>query len=83
MPLLGTSVEAIDAAEDRGRFGALLDAARLPGAAVRDRALGAQEALDCAEQVGFPLLVRPTYVLGGRAMEIVYSGDGLADYLRA
>jgi carbamoyl-phosphate synthase large subunit len=81
VPLLGTSVEAIDLAEDRGRFGALL--AHLgykapPYATAR----GAQEALDCAEQVGYPLLVRPSYVLGGRAMEIVYSREGLADYLR-
>jgi carbamoyl-phosphate synthase large subunit len=81
VPLLGTSVEAIDLAEDRGRFGALLE--RLghkapPYATARSR----EEALSCAEQVGFPLLVRPSYVLGGRAMEIVYSPDGLADYLR-
>jgi carbamoyl-phosphate synthase large subunit len=81
VPLLGTSVEAIDLAEDRGRFGALLE--RLgykapPYATARS----VSEALDCAGQVGFPLLVRPSYVLGGRAMEIVYSRDGLADYLR-
>jgi carbamoyl-phosphate synthase large subunit len=81
VPLLGTSVEAIDMAEDRGRFGALLG--RLgykapPYATARS----VSEALQCAEQVGFPLLVRPSYVLGGRAMEIVYSRDGLADYLR-
>jgi carbamoyl-phosphate synthase large subunit len=81
VPLLGTSVEAIDLAEDRGRFGALLE--RLgykapPYATARS----VQEALDCASEVGFPLLVRPSYVLGGRAMEIVYSTDGLADYLR-
>ena len=81
VPLLGTSVEAIDLAEDRGRFGALLDDARLQGAAVRHRALGAGGA-QRADEVGFPLLVRPSYVLGGRAMEIVYSRDGLADYLR-
>ncbi len=81
IPLLGTSVEAIDLAEDRGRFGALLQ--RLgykapPYATARSL----QGALSCAEQVGFPLLVRPSYVLGGRAMEIVYSREGLADYLR-
>ena len=81
VPLLGTSVEAIDLAEDRGRFGALL--ARLgykapPYATARSL----QEALKCADLVGFPLIVRPSYVLGGRAMEIVYSHDGLADYLR-
>jgi carbamoyl-phosphate synthase large subunit len=80
VPLLGTSVEAIDLAEDRGRFGALLE--RLgykapPYATARS----VQEALLEAEEVGYPLLVRPSYVLGGRAMEIVYSRDGLADYL--
>ncbi len=80
VPLLGTSVGAIDLAEDRGRFGALL--AELgykapPYATARSVA----EALACGESVGYPLLVRPSYVLGGRAMEIVYSQDGLADYL--
>ena len=80
VPLLGTSVDAIDLAEDRGRFGALLG--RLgyqapPYATARSVA----EALQKSEQVGFPLLVRPSYVLGGRAMEIVYSREGLADYL--
>jgi carbamoyl-phosphate synthase large subunit len=80
VPLLGTSVQAIDLAEDRGRFGALLE--RLgykapPYATARSVA----QALDCASDVGYPLLVRPSYVLGGRAMEIVYSREGLADYL--
>ena len=78
--LLGTSVEAIDLAEDRGRFGELL--ARLgykapPYATARS----VREALGKADEVGYPLLVRPSYVLGGRAMEIVYSREGLADYL--
>jgi carbamoyl-phosphate synthase large subunit len=80
VPLLGTSVDAIDLAEDRGRFGALLDRVGLkapPYATARSVA----EALECGEQVGYPLLVRPSYVLGGRAMEIVYSREGLADYL--
>jgi carbamoyl-phosphate synthase large subunit len=81
VPLLGTSPDAIDLAEDRGRFGALL--CRLgyqapPYATARSVA----EALEKAEGVGYPLLVRPSYVLGGRAMEIVYSREGLADYLR-
>jgi carbamoyl-phosphate synthase large subunit len=80
VPLLGTSVEAIDLAEDRGRFGALL--AELGySAPPYATARSAQEALTQAEEVGYPLLVRPSYVLGGRAMEIVYSRDGLADYL--
>jgi carbamoyl-phosphate synthase large subunit len=81
VPILGTSVEAIDLAEDRSRFGALLDGLgyKAPPYAT---ATSPDEALQKAETVGFPLLVRPSYVLGGRAMEIVYSVDGLSDYLR-
>jgi carbamoyl-phosphate synthase large subunit len=81
VPLLGTSVEAIDLAEDRTRFGELL--VRLGYRAPPYATAGSpQEALRCAQDVGFPLLVRPSYVLGGRAMEIVYSSEALADYLR-
>jgi carbamoyl-phosphate synthase large subunit len=81
VPLLGTSVDAIDLAEDRARFGALLD--RLGYKAPPYATAGSlHEALKCADLVGFPLIVRPSYVLGGRAMEIVYAHDGLADYLR-
>jgi carbamoyl-phosphate synthase large subunit len=80
VPLLGTSPEAIDLAEDRGRFGALLDRLGYQ-AAPYATAHGVEEALACGERVGYPLLVRPSYVLGGRAMEIVYSADGLRDYL--
>jgi carbamoyl-phosphate synthase large subunit len=78
--LLGTPVESIDLAEDRGRFGALL---RRLGIAhpPYGTALSADEAVVIAEEVGFPLLVRPSYVLGGRAMEICYTGEGLAAYL--
>ncbi|HEY3019877.1 MAG TPA: carbamoyl phosphate synthase large subunit, partial [Solirubrobacteraceae bacterium] len=81
VPILGTSVEAIDAAEDRGRFGALLAELgyRAPPYAT---AHSIDEALAQAPGVGFPLLVRPSYVLGGRAMEIAYSLDDLADYLQ-
>src|SRR5437763_1836376 len=80
VPLLGTSVEAIDLAEDRGRFGALLQ--RLGyHAPPYATASSVPEALQRSEEVGFPLLVRPSYVLGGRAMEIVYSREGLAGYL--
>jgi carbamoyl-phosphate synthase large subunit len=80
VPLLGTSPEAIDLAEDRGRFGALLERLgyQAPPYAT---AHGVDEALERGEDVGYPLLVRPSYVLGGRAMEIVYSTDGLRDYL--
>jgi carbamoyl-phosphate synthase large subunit len=78
--ILGTSIDAIDLAEDRARFGALLD--RLGYMAPRyANASCAEEALQRAPEVGFPLLVRPSYVLGGRAMEIVYSVAGLRDYL--
>jgi carbamoyl-phosphate synthase large subunit len=80
VPLLGTSVDAIDLAEDRGRFGALL--ARLGyQAPPYAEARSVDEALEVSERVGFPLLVRPSYVLGGRAMEIVYSREGLEGYL--
>ncbi|MDX6728651.1 MAG: carbamoyl-phosphate synthase large subunit, partial [Baekduia sp.] len=81
VPILGTSVESIDAAEDRGRFGRLLDElgyAAPPYATARNLV----DALAAGDEVGYPLLVRPSYVLGGRAMEIVYDRDGLADYLR-
>ncbi|TML31775.1 MAG: carbamoyl-phosphate synthase large subunit [Actinobacteria bacterium] len=79
-PLLGTSVDAIDLAEDRGRFGALLRelGLRAPPYAT---AHSVEEALARADDVGFPLLVRPSYVLGGRAMEIVYDHEGLRGYL--
>ena len=56
---------------------------RLQGAAVRDGPRRSTRRCERGDEVGFPLLVRPSYVLGGRAMEIVYSRDGLADYLRA
>ncbi|MGZ4344719.1 MAG: carbamoyl-phosphate synthase large subunit [Solirubrobacteraceae bacterium] len=81
VPILGTSIDAIDLAEDRARFGPLLD--RLGYQAPRyATARSAEEALERAPDVGFPLLVRPSYVLGGRAMEIVYSVAGLRDYLQ-
>jgi carbamoyl-phosphate synthase large subunit len=78
--ILGTSIDAIDLAEDRSRFGALLD--RLGySAPPYATASSPEEALAKAPDVGFPLLVRPSYVLGGRAMEIVYNVAGLEDYL--
>jgi carbamoyl-phosphate synthase large subunit len=80
VPLLGTPVDAIDLAEDRGRFGALLKRLAIKHPPY-GTALSAEEAVAIAEDVGFPLLVRPSYVLGGRAMEICYSADQLAAYL--
>jgi len=82
VPLLGTSVDAIDLAEDRGRFGALLRRLEIAHPNY-GTAFSAEEAAVVAEDVGFPLLVRPSYVLGGRAMEICYSSTGLDAYLEA
>jgi carbamoyl-phosphate synthase large subunit len=81
VPLLGTPVESIHRAEDRPSFGKLLDELGLkspPYATAESHG----EALEVADTVGYPLLVRPSYVLGGRAMEICYSRDQLQDYLR-
>jgi carbamoyl-phosphate synthase large subunit len=80
LKILGTGIEAIDLAEDRSRFGPLLDRLGYKAPAYASAA-SAEQALDLAPGVGFPLLVRPSYVLGGRAMEIVYSVAGLRDYL--
>ena len=82
VPLLGTPVDAIDLAEDRGRFGALLGRLGIAHPPY-GTALSAEEAVAIADQVGFPLLVRPSYVLGGRAMEICYTPEALAAYLEA
>jgi carbamoyl-phosphate synthase large subunit len=80
VPLLGTPVESIHLAEDRPSFGRLLDelALKAPPYATAHNPV---EAIEVAEHVGYPLLVRPSYVLGGRAMEICYSRDDLKSYL--
>jgi carbamoyl-phosphate synthase large subunit len=78
--LLGTSVDSIDLAEDRHRFDSLMEKLDIPrprGAAVRT----VEEALQTARTIGYPVLVRPSYVLGGRAMEIVRSEEGLERYV--
>ncbi len=80
VPIWGTPRDAIDRAEDRGRFSELLRDLGLrqpPG-----RMISSADQADAAgEELGYPLLVRPSYVLGGRAMEIVYGPDELAEYL--
>jgi carbamoyl-phosphate synthase large subunit len=81
VPLLGTPVESIHLAEDRPSFGALLDELGLKGPPYATADSHA-EALEVADGVGYPLLVRPSYVLGGRAMEICYSREALAGYLQ-
>ncbi|WP_062078862.1 carbamoyl-phosphate synthase large subunit [Demequina globuliformis] len=79
VPILGTSPEAIDNAEDRAAFGRVLEGAALPAPAF-GTAHGIDEAIEIAERIGYPVLVRPSYVLGGRGMEIVYSRAQLEDY---
>lgn len=78
--ILGSSVDSIDSAEDRERFDALLTKVNIPrpkGHTVYD----IEGALKAAKDVGYPVMVRPSYVLGGRAMEIVYSDDELRYYM--
>ena len=82
MPILGSSAEAIDMAEDRGRFEeflAKLGIPQPPGAAITN----IEEAISTAEAIHYPVLVRPSYVLGGRAMEIVQNVDELKRYVAA
>ncbi len=80
IPVLGTQPDAIDLAEDRGRFGDLLNSAQLP-APDFGLATSFPQARDVAAGIGYPVLVRPSYVLGGRGMEIVYDEASLADYI--
>ena len=80
LPIIGTSPAAIDNAEDRGHFGALLAEADLP-APPYGTAWGLSDAVEVAANVGYPVLVRPSYVLGGRGMEIVFDEPGLIDYV--
>jgi carbamoyl-phosphate synthase large subunit len=79
-PIIGTSVDSIDMAEDRERFQILVERLGLKQPA-NGTALDLQQALHTARRIGFPVLVRPSYVLGGRAMEIVYDEAGLNRYM--
>ncbi len=81
-PIIGTSPDSIDLAEDRERFQKLVDELELrqpPNRTARNK----EEALEMGSDVGYPLVVRPSYVLGGRAMEIVHGDDDLAAYMDA
>ena len=80
VPIVGTSPEAIDLAEDRGAFGRVLAEAGLP-APRYGTAFSAAEAVKVASEIGYPVLVRPSYVLGGRGMQIVYDDATLAGYV--
>jgi carbamoyl-phosphate synthase large subunit len=79
VPILGTTPEAIDLAEQRGLFSKILDEAGLI-APRNGIATNRDEAIGVAERIGYPVLVRPSHVLGGRGMEIVYDTPGLTDY---
>jgi carbamoyl-phosphate synthase large subunit len=80
LPVVGTSPEAIHLAEERGAFGQLLAAAGLPAPA-HGLAESFEQAAEVADRIGYPVLVRPSYVLGGRGMEIVYDEVMLHDYI--
>ncbi len=81
VPIIGTSPESIELAEDRKHFSALLDRIHLKQAEA-GTATNEQEAVDVAARIGYPVLVRPSFVLGGRAMMIVYAEDELRRYMR-
>jgi carbamoyl-phosphate synthase large subunit len=80
VPIVGTTPEAIHLAEERGAFGRVLAQAGLP-APKHGMAVSYEEARAIAEEIGYPVLVRPSYVLGGRGMEIVYDDDALRGYI--
>ncbi|MFI9232902.1 carbamoyl-phosphate synthase large subunit [Streptomyces rimosus] len=80
VPIVGTSPEAIDLAEERGAFGQVLTEAGLP-APKYGTAYSFAEAKGIAAEIGYPVMVRPSYVLGGRGMEIVYDEPSLGEYL--
>lgn len=80
VPVIGTTPEAIDLAEDRGEFGEVLRKAQLPAPAF-GTATSFEEAKTVANHIGYPVLVRPSYVLGGRGMEIVYDENSLHAYI--
>ncbi|MCG7421240.1 carbamoyl-phosphate synthase large subunit [Micrococcus sp. ACRRV] len=80
VPILGTSPEAIDLAEHRGEFARVLDEAGLI-APKNGTAVSFEDARRVADEIGYPVLVRPSYVLGGRGMEIVYTEEALAHYV--
>ena len=80
VPVIGTSVDSIDAAEDRERFSALVEALKLKQPQYAT-ARSTEEALKAARKVGFPLMIRPSFVLGGRAMRVIYSEEEVLSYM--
>ncbi len=80
--ILGTTPETIDMAEDRDLFRAMMDKLRIP-MPESGMAVNAQEAIEIANRIGYPVMVRPSYVLGGRGMEVVYDDEAMAFYMNA
>jgi len=81
VPIVGTSPDSIDLAEDRKRFGKLLEDLEIPQPR-GGTAINVEQALAVAHEIGYPVLVRPSYVLGGRAMVIAYDAESVARYMR-
>ena len=81
VPILGTSSDGVDAAEDRERFDEILNQCHIPRAKGRT-VFTTEEALAAAHEVGYPVLVRPSYVLGGQGMEIAYNDRNIQDFMR-
>jgi len=80
--ILGTPPEVIDLAEDRDRFREIMDKLNIPMPEA-GMAVNVDEAIEIATKIGYPVMVRPSYVLGGRGMEVVYNEDTLKEYMRA
>ncbi len=80
--ILGTSPEIIDLAEDRDRFRAIMEKLSIPMPEA-GMAVDVEEALEIAGKIGYPVMVRPSYVLGGRGMEVVHDPESLREYMRA
>ena len=82
VPIIGTSPDSIDLAEDRKRFSELLKELKIPQPE-NGTATSPEEAKECAGRIGYPIVVRPSFVLGGRAMAIVYDEQSLDEYMRS
>ncbi len=80
--ILGTAPSVIDLAEDRDQFRAMMDKLEIPMPEA-GMATTVEEAVEIAGKIGYPVMVRPSYVLGGRGMEVVYDDDAMADYMKA
>ena len=80
--ILGTSPEVIDLAEDRDLFRAMMDKLEIPMPEA-GMAVNVEEAMEIAHKIGYPVMVRPSYVLGGRGMEVVYDDESMTDYMKA